>query len=55
VAIVVTVLNVYYIASGQNPVWMSIGQDLQIVVLITTFVLANRPDVKAHFRPAQGD
>ena len=55
VAIVVTVLNVYYIASGQNPVWMSIGQGLQIVVLITTFVLANRPDVKAHFRPAQAD
>lgn len=52
VAVVVTVLNLYYIVSGQNPVWMSIGQGLQIVVLIATFVLASRPDVKAHFHPA---
>ncbi|MFF1817557.1 hypothetical protein ACFVWG_09685 [Kribbella sp. NPDC058245] len=55
VAIVVTVLNVYYIVSGQNPVWMSIGQGLQIVVLIATFVLATRPHVKAHFTPAPKD
>jgi ABC-type Fe3+ transport system permease subunit len=55
VAIVVTVLNVYYIVSGQNPVWMSIGQGLQIVVLIATFVLASRPDVKAHFHPVPSD
>jgi hypothetical protein len=34
---------------------MSIGQALQILELLATFVLANRPDVRAHFRPAQGD
>ncbi|MEU4198046.1 hypothetical protein AB0E69_39555 [Kribbella sp. NPDC026611] len=55
VAIVVTVLNLYYIVTGQNPVWMSIGQGLQIVVLIGVFVLASRPDVKAHFQRAPGD
>jgi ABC-type Fe3+ transport system permease subunit len=54
VAIVVTVLNVYYIATGQNPVWMSIGQGLQIAVLIGVFVLASRPEVKAHFQRAPG-
>jgi ABC-type Fe3+ transport system permease subunit len=55
VAIVVSVLNLYYILSGQNPVWMSIGQGLQIIVLIATFVIASREDVKVHFRPAPTD
>jgi hypothetical protein len=52
---VVSVLNVYYIISGQNPVWMSVGQGLQIVVLIATLVIAGRPEVKAHFASAVGN
>jgi hypothetical protein len=55
VAVVVTVINLYYIISGQNPVWMSIGQALQIVILIATLVLSSRPEVKSHFTPAPGD
>ncbi|MDX6281747.1 MAG: hypothetical protein QOH03_2818 [Kribbellaceae bacterium] len=52
IAVVVTVVYAYYIFSGQNPVWVSIGQGLQIVILLSTAVLANRPEVKSHFTTA---